>query len=145
MIYNILGPLNMHSKHYPRHDCHCRIGHPHDQHLLNTLQNHVVSCKNIITSCVRCGSKFLVKVGEVRRGSGGGSWDRQVQGGALVGGTRVGLRGDAPANKRFKGLNRAFSCQIFLPQSLTLLPCKMKEGCMYNYIIIYASKWDYRW
>ena len=48
-LYNILGPLNMHSKHYLRHDCHCRAGHPLDQQLLNTLKNHVVSCKNIIT------------------------------------------------------------------------------------------------
>ena len=91
----------MHSKQYLRHDCHCREGHPHDQHLLNTLQKNIVSCKNIITSCVRCGSKFWVKGGEVRRGVGGGSGD-QVQGGALVWGNKRGvLRGDAPANKRF--------------------------------------------
>ena len=80
----------MHPKQYLRHDCHFRAGQPHDQHLLNTLQNHVISCKNIITSCVRCGSKFWVNEGEVRRGVGGGSGDRQVQGGALVGGTRGG-------------------------------------------------------
>ena len=92
------------------------------------LQNHVVSFKNIITSCVRCGSKIWVKGGEVRRGVGGGSGDRQVQGGVLVGEQEGVLRGDAPANKRFLGLNRACSCQMNLPQSLKLLPCKMKEG-----------------
>ena len=132
----------MHSKQYLPHDCDCRAGHPHDQHLLNTLQNHVVSCKNIITSCVRCGSNFWAKGGEVRRGVGGGSGDRQVKGGPLLGGTREAgcFTGTLHANKRFLGLNPAFSFQIYLPQSLKLLPCKMKEGCMYKYIIFYAFK-----
>ena len=81
-------------------------------------------------------------MGEVRQGVGGGSlWTARSKAEPLLGEQGGGgLRVDVPENKRFDGLNRAFSCEIYLPQSLTLLPCKMKEGCMYMYIIFYAFK-----
>ena len=91
----------MHSKQYLRHDCHYHARQPHDQHLPNTLQNHVVSCKNIITSCVRCGSKFWVKGGEVRRGVGEGLGTVRSRAEPSLGEQEGVLRGDAPANKRF--------------------------------------------